>query len=101
MAPLKFLAPLAGIISFVSSEVAYADNGQHFVSRRYYCSSAEKLDAGDQTISADGPSCEASRQAIAESVARSGGDVCRAFDQDWFWNRRSEEIQASGSCAPQ
>lgn len=87
--------------SMVPGAESYADNGQNFVSRRYYCSSADKVDAGDQTISADGPSCAASRQAIAETAARNGGDPCRAFDQDWFFSGRSEEIQASGTCAPQ
>lgn len=79
---------------------SYATGGQHYVSRRYYCSSADKVDAGDQTISADGPSCAASRQAINETASRSG-DVCRAFDQDWSFNGRSEEIQASGTCPRQ
>jgi len=38
--------------------------GNNYVARRFYCRSAEKADAGDQTISANGPSCAASRQAI-------------------------------------
>ncbi len=78
-----------------------ADNGQNFVARRYYCRSAQRQDAGDQTISADGSSCAASRQAIQSSFQSQGNDPCHYFDQDWSWNQISEEIQDSGSCPRQ
>jgi hypothetical protein len=84
---------LIALVSVSETLPTLANNGRNFVSKRYYCQSAEKEDVGDRTISADGPTCDASRQQIQSQTQ---GDVCRAYDRDWWWTGRAEEIQVTG-----
>ena len=95
MTAIRALRGLLAIVAIFQAVPAFADNGENYVAKRYYCSSAEKTDAGDTTIDADGPSCAASRAAIQQTA---GADPCSAFDQDWYLNQSkpAEEIQASG-----
>ncbi len=67
-----------------------------FVSRRYYCASSQRNDAGDQTISANGRTCDEARQAVRQQA---GSDPCRAADSD-KWTRFHEEIQVSPPACP-
>jgi len=94
---IKLLVLAYVVICFLvgANTFVFANNGQNFVDKRFHCRSAEKPDVGEQDISADGPTCAASRQAIQSRVQSLGGDPCHSFDQDWSLNG-SEEIQVSG-----
>jgi hypothetical protein len=96
---MRQLASAAIFVVLISGGVDIAHAQNNFVARRYHCRSADRPDTGDQTISANGSSCAASRQAIQQTVQARGGDPCRSWDRD-YWTVSSEEIQVS-NCPPQ
>lgn len=100
----SYLLTTSACATFFLASVAegVGDNGENLVAKRYFCITSEG-DAGDQTLEADGPTCEASRAAIEEDATNKSGDPCtdgaptanppRFTDPD----KAPEEIQVTGA----